>query len=69
MKTIEEVIEKMKHYHQMRSNVDNEQTIAFCDGVIQSLGWAYNLPYYDVATLWGEMSNGRRCSNVNNSCK
>lgn len=55
MKTLEEVIDRMKHYDRMRSNVDNEQTIAFCEGVIQALGWAYNLPYWDMEAL-----NGRK---------
>lgn len=60
MKTIEEVIKKMKHYHEMRTNKlyeggNDDVTIAFCDGVIQSLGWAYGLPYWDMEAL-----NGRK---------
>ena len=55
MKTIEEVIDKMKHYHTKLTITNNEQTIAFCEGVIQSLGWAYNLPYWDMEVL-----NGRK---------
>lgn len=52
MKTIEEVIDKMKHYDEMRKNNKNPQ---FCEGVIHALGWAYNLPYWDMEAL-----NGRK---------
>ena len=51
MKTIEEVVEKMKHYHTKLTIANNEQTIAFCEGVIQALGWAYDLPYWDMESL------------------
>lgn len=56
MKTIEEVVEKMQHYDRMKTNKLNEGGnddvgIAFCDGVIQSLGWAYGLPYWDMEAL------------------
>lgn len=56
MKTIEEVIDKMKYYNRIKNtpNIAGD-TQAFCDGVIQSLGWAYNLPYWDMEAL-----NGRK---------
>ena len=59
MKTIEEVIDKMKNYYKLKTNKMHERdnddiTIAFCDGVIQSLGWAYDLPYWDMDSIGGK---------------
>lgn len=53
MKTLEEVIDKMKHYDTIKNNpnIADDTQKAFCEGVIQALGWAYNLPYWDMEAL------------------
>lgn len=53
MKTIEEVVDKIKHYDRIKNNpnIAGDTQKAFCEGVIQALGWAYNLPYWDMEAL------------------